>query len=395
MGTKGSFIIASATNTVFIDMLLANLYGNGTTHDMFYITVGDDMVIQDPKDLVRTKFEEIGVPINLDKSKRFANNNAYVEFVSRNAVNTNDYSLISPSLVSKTRRQHYYVRTLVEHLNERCSVSFKVGQLLDIIDMKDIHKDKIILFNSLFDLALEEDSIEYAKSYEQHSLGDSTELCTLAQNCLLLLGDSFWKFVSDKDLREKLINNERALIAYTTMKIKDPSSLWEHAVSEEFSLDQLEIMMLFSDFKEIREVQLVKGLEISLEKFSSEVFGVQTTLYQTFHRLFKLIITLDKQILLTSMRISTLSSKVSANSYLHKANLELFKFLSKAISLDRSTLDISNCERALEFLQAKIVYDHICVIASDPNCKVVISDLVPVMDSSVEEGPNGPDIDTS
>jgi hypothetical protein len=154
MGTKGSFIIASATNTVFIDMLLAHLYGDGSTCESFYITVGDDMVVHDPRNLVRTKFEEIGVPINESKSKQSSGGKSYIEFVSRNAYNGLDYSMVSPSLVAKTRRQPFYARTLAQHLSERCPVKFEVEQILDIIDIPDKEKEKVLFLNCLFELGL-------------------------------------------------------------------------------------------------------------------------------------------------------------------------------------------------------------------------------------------------
>jgi hypothetical protein len=360
MGTKGSFIIASATNTVFIDMLLAHLYGDGSTCDKFYITVGDDMVVHDPENLVKTKFEEIGVPINESKSKHSVGENSFIEFVSRNAHNGMDYSIVSPSLLAKTRRQPFYVRTLAQHLNERCRVRFEIDQILDIIDIPQKERDKILFLNCLFDLGQhgQDSSIELrprplSPNYEK------TNLIVILKNCFILIGQFFYDFVNDKDFRSNLINNERALLEYHKYLAQEPSSIWEFCTKSEYSPKALETLMITYRFKTVKDRLLVTGLESSLEDYVQGQLNESSTLLQDIAKLFNLALTYNKQVIATSMRINTLSNHVVDDVKHHRANLELFRFLNKAISLDRSNLSLMNILRAYNSYKPKLLFNFL------------------------------------
>jgi hypothetical protein len=156
MGTKGSFVIAQDTNLEFIEFILKREYPDKFTTNSrpFFIEVGDDMVIQDPEMLVPKHFESIGVPINYSKSKFAVKGISHVEFVSRNLTDGEDTSIISPSLVSRTRKQHFLIPTLVSHLNERANDhNFNlINFIKEIIGDNPEQVKKISLFAGIHEL---------------------------------------------------------------------------------------------------------------------------------------------------------------------------------------------------------------------------------------------------
>jgi len=160
MGTKGSFAIAQLTNLLFIDFLLKKHYGYD--HSLFFIEVGDDMVIQDPEFLLRQEFEDIGVPINEGKTKHYTADGSFVEFVSRNLWDGMDYSVISPNLTVLFRRNPFYILTYLRHLNERCLDSFTFDELIEIhkkVNNKEIHVEKIKYLSHIFSVIDKSDTV--------------------------------------------------------------------------------------------------------------------------------------------------------------------------------------------------------------------------------------------
>jgi len=130
MGTKGSFAIAQLTDLIFLEFSLSELYPDDPLP--YFMKVGDDLVIEDPKMLMHERYNEIGVPINLSKSKFKTPLGTFTEFVSRNSWNNSDYSIISPGLVSKFLRNDHYGPTLYHHVVERKpNISF-----VDLFEMK-------------------------------------------------------------------------------------------------------------------------------------------------------------------------------------------------------------------------------------------------------------------
>jgi hypothetical protein len=117
MGTKGSFAIAQLTNLIFIKFSLQELYPDNP--NPYVMNVGDDLILEDPDMLFVKRYESIGVPINLTKSKVHTDLGSFTEFVSRNAWNGHDYSSISPGLLSKFLRNDHYGPTLYHHIKER------------------------------------------------------------------------------------------------------------------------------------------------------------------------------------------------------------------------------------------------------------------------------------
>jgi len=136
MGTKGSFIIASVTDHLFIEMIL-----NEYQILPDYMKVGDDLVAFDPEDKLMSAYDRIGVPINLAKSKFAVNQNNWLEFVSRNAWNNIDVSSISPSLLNSVTKQPLLFPTLLEHLNERSGLplDMSIFDLIEKLEFKNEH----------------------------------------------------------------------------------------------------------------------------------------------------------------------------------------------------------------------------------------------------------------
>lgn len=117
MGTKGSFVIAQLTDLIFVEYILQKVYPEVSSP--FFMKVGDDLIVYDPKLLLSREYELIGVPVNLTKSKFKTSYGNFMEFVSRNAWNGNDYSIVSPSLLPKVLREDFYSATFYNHVKER------------------------------------------------------------------------------------------------------------------------------------------------------------------------------------------------------------------------------------------------------------------------------------
>jgi hypothetical protein len=117
MGTKGSFAIAQLTDLIFVRFLLEKHYPEVSSP--FFIKVGDDLVVFDPAHKLAGEYERIGVPVNIAKSKFKTPYGSFVEFVSRNAWNGKDYSIISPALIPKFIKDDFYAATLYHHVVER------------------------------------------------------------------------------------------------------------------------------------------------------------------------------------------------------------------------------------------------------------------------------------
>jgi len=115
MGTKGSFMMATYCDHHFIEYKYREAYGEV----LYYKKVGDDLVVQDPRNVFGEFYTSIGVPINKFKSKGYTPNGHFVEFVSRSAWDGQDYSPVSPKLIAKARKQPFLIITLVNHLLER------------------------------------------------------------------------------------------------------------------------------------------------------------------------------------------------------------------------------------------------------------------------------------
>lgn len=83
MGTKGSFVIAQLTNLIFLRFIYSEEYPD--LKDPFFLEVGDDMIVEGDMETFSKRFNDIGVPININKTKVSTECGNFLEFVSRNA----------------------------------------------------------------------------------------------------------------------------------------------------------------------------------------------------------------------------------------------------------------------------------------------------------------------
>jgi hypothetical protein len=359
MGTKGSFAVANATNLAFIDMILSNQYGDGTTHNQFYITVGDDMVVQDPEHALMHAFQEIGVPINLTKSKLNTKFGSFVEFVSRNMIDGSDYSLISPTLASRARRQKFYYPILAQHINERVEVNFRLSTLLDLVNLEDKEKEKILFLSSLFDLSVGSQNEDFTEFIENSDCVPDFKgsLISVIRNLYILMAQDFKAFVESTNYREKLINNERARILQSSFDLSDKEDIWSFAARDNLSLEQLELLQLTARISAVREEKYTKGLSVNLKEILETRVTPRSTLICDIAKFIELALSQYQGLTSTKMRISTLSSKLVGGEVHHKANVQLFKFLNKAYAGGKDLIFTEDLIPYMEALQNRDVYE--------------------------------------
>jgi hypothetical protein len=149
MGTKGSFILASMVDHMFIEYTMSNHYGK----TLDYEKVGDDLVVSDPHNIMASAYNGIGVTINKSKSKTKTRFGHFMEFVSRNSWDGYDISAISPSLLVKANKQPFYLVVLIRHLAERGCATHNLINTLVRITSNGVEKEelKVIKLLSLFE----------------------------------------------------------------------------------------------------------------------------------------------------------------------------------------------------------------------------------------------------
>lgn len=194
MGTKGSFIIASVTDHLFLEFILNKVYG----HIPPYMKVGDDLIVKDPKRALLEWYPKIGVPVNILKSKMKTPNGHFAEFVSRSSWDGLDYSRISARLMARARKQPYILLVLYKHIIERMS-DVKPDLLNRIIESmnlrdQDIRKLKVLMdiFQTFTGEIIIEDfgDVELASKCRKYQV-----LSALMQD----LDDKYGEFTVDKD----------------------------------------------------------------------------------------------------------------------------------------------------------------------------------------------------
>jgi hypothetical protein len=251
MGTKGSFAIAQLTNLLFIDFLYSELYPD--LSDPFFIEVGDDMVVQDPLNLFKKEFERIGVPININKTKHLTSKGSFVEFVSRNIWKGNDYSMISPRLVSRFTRNDYYVLTLMNHLRERGWETSVEDLFNNKYSTEERAKDKVLnRLNKFYKIlsmlqfsgitgSIEpvKDPLIYLKSL------DSSEIVQLIAALIIVPAIR----VRDFEVKTQNLNREDRLARAKAQLLfdhwvtrKTDETLWQLAIRYSWNLDQIRLV---------------------------------------------------------------------------------------------------------------------------------------------------------
>jgi hypothetical protein len=139
MGTKGSFILASVVDHIFIEYTMEQHYGK----TLDYVKVGDDLVVSDPSSIMAEAYSSIGVSINKSKSKTKTSSGHFMEFVSRNSWNGYDISAISSSLLVKAKKQPFYLVVLIRHLAERGCVDINLINTLVKISCDGVIKEEV------------------------------------------------------------------------------------------------------------------------------------------------------------------------------------------------------------------------------------------------------------
>jgi hypothetical protein len=376
MGTKGSFAIAHATNIAFIDMILSNQYGDGTTHNNFYLTVGDDMVIQDPEHALMGAFKEIGVPINLTKSKLNTKFGSFVEFVSRNLVNGSDYSLISPTLAARARRQNFYYPILAQHIRERVAVNFRLRTLLDLTNLEVKEKEKILFLSSLFDLSVGSQDKDFTEFIENTDCDTKFQgsLISIIRNLYILMARDFKDFVESTKYREKLINNERANLLQSRFELSYDPDIWNHATRLKLTLEQVELLTLTARISAVREQKYTKGLTVNLKEILQAEVTPRSTLICDIAKFTELALSQYQGLTSTKMRLSTLSSKIVGGETHHRANVQLFSFLNKAFAGGKDLVFTEDLKPYMEALQNFDVYQVLDELNSS-GFKVTLRDI--------------------
>jgi hypothetical protein len=119
MGTAGSFDIATATDIFFLKFIYKKYYGIDTDSRDFS-KVGDDLWCEDKSKFIYTVYtKELGLEINLGKTKQCTEFNQCAEYVSRNINYGFDVSRISANICRAVQKNVLDIPELCRHLSER------------------------------------------------------------------------------------------------------------------------------------------------------------------------------------------------------------------------------------------------------------------------------------
>lgn len=284
MGTKGSFAIAQLTDLLFIEYVLSEEYPNNSH---YFMKVGDDLIVQDPNHSLRIWYERIGVPINLSKSKFKTSHGSYLEFVSRNAWNSIDYSLVSPTLVSKFLANDFYSVTLFYHLKERDPLAPSFPQLLghkeEVLSSGKNFKPEIVRAKrkilmqcisilqttpilDLDEVSLDEDTWEGFTPVDLINLTENLIRFTLAKltkTSIEFMDDH--KHVAQSNL-SNIIHGEMQIVmspeeGMSTIYNRYPSSLYKASNSLNLSFRETVILQRAMPFIRKQNTDMVRGIE--------------------------------------------------------------------------------------------------------------------------------------
>jgi hypothetical protein len=334
------------------------------------------MVIQDPEHALMHAFQEIGVPINLSKSKLNTEFGSFVEFVSRNMVDGRDYSLISPSLATRARKQKFYYPILAQHINERVEVSFRLSTLLDLVDLEDKEKEKILFLSSLYDLSVGSQNEDFTEFVENSdcALDFKCSIISVIRNLYILMAQDFKAFVESTDYREKLISNERCRLLQDRFELSSDTDIWSHATNHNMSLEHLELLNLTARIRAVREEKYTKGLSVNLKEILEAQVSHRSSLISDLAKFTELALSQYQGLTSTKMRISTLSSKLVGGEVHHKANVQLFKFMNKALAGGKNLVFTEDLRPYMVALQNLDVYEILDELQSS-SFEVTLRDL--------------------
>jgi hypothetical protein len=279
MGTKGSFAIAQLTDLIFVEFCLKEEYPG--IPSPFFMKVGDDLVVYDPKLLLRKRYEQIGVPINLSKSKFQTSTGSFIEFVSRNSWNGFDYSIISPSLLPKFRKEDFYSATFYKHIKERSKLFNSFNDLYQLkrelasrkanADLEKFEErfNKIMMIISLVGIA-EDDKLIEPEDCRWNNMSSEDIILFFQYWILAILGEFVHKIYSDY-MNDETTNSKRTIDLLVRESIllsvdtttKDSADLFfQKAIQNGLSLKEACILQQSMNVVYEMDNRHEKGLEI-------------------------------------------------------------------------------------------------------------------------------------
>jgi hypothetical protein len=333
MGTKGSFAIAQLTNLLFIDFLLEKHYG--CDHSLYFIEVGDDMVIEDPDYLLRQEFEDIGVPINVGKTKHSTDEGSFVEFVSRNMWNGMDYSVVSPRLTLLFRRNPFYILTYLRHLNERCIDKFTFDDLIEMHKSntdREIHVEKIKYLSHIFSIVDDSNTVEIRNvTY----VGDPKKfLLNFFHRVICQLIVDYVAISQDRDTQVQIARRNNFVDQLKFQDTEDgKTDFWSFALSKDMDPETLQFLFVGVTMSHKEEESKIGGIEFTKHDNSMTTFleplsdGNNIVNPNFLHRLFSLYEG-HQAVKMRKRTIARLGLQDGAN---HRSALRLFELLNSCL----------------------------------------------------------------
>jgi hypothetical protein len=146
MGTNGSFDIATVTDLHYLEMVYKRDYGMAELTSDLLAKVGDDLWCHDPLDYVYMAYtRDLGIDINISKTKNATEENLCGEFVSRSINYGHDVSRISANICRAVKKNILDLPQLAYHLQERgYEFIIPLREIFLSCHIKEDHKRKVI-----------------------------------------------------------------------------------------------------------------------------------------------------------------------------------------------------------------------------------------------------------
>lgn len=154
MGTNGSFDIATATDLLYLQMVYARDYGKARLTPDLLGKVGDDLWCHDPLDYVYNSYtKDLGIKINISKTKQATKENLCGEFVSRSINHGHDVSRISANICRAVKKNILDLPQLAYHLQER-NYEYIIPLRLIFNSLKIVGNHQALVLRTLYLLCL-------------------------------------------------------------------------------------------------------------------------------------------------------------------------------------------------------------------------------------------------
>jgi hypothetical protein len=172
MGTNGSFDIATATDLHYLMMVYERDYGKTELTSDLLAKVGDDLWCYDPLDHVYNAYtKDLGIDINISKTKQATQENLCGEFVSRSINYGNDVSRISANICRSVGKNILDLPQLAYHLQERGYESIiPLKSILNNLKIKGVHKMLVLRTLYLLCLLHPNQGLQLLKKSLEHEL---------------------------------------------------------------------------------------------------------------------------------------------------------------------------------------------------------------------------------